>query len=402
MKNIYWLLFTTVSIVSACANGIPVMEKVSFYTVDSIPLRGTLYLPHGDVDKIAIVLQDVKLDLRHPDYSLKIDTIANFPKIIKTMTENHTGALLFTRRYPIERYPIEAESEKYRRHTTLLTLAEDAEYAFRYLKSRKEFEKTKIGILGSSETGCSAAIAAARNTEISFLMLLSIPGVSGVKCHDFWYAEGNKALNVGKYTRLLGFFTTIISDAVFTYKNIQYQYDKSLLSQCVWDTFMEINHSIIPKYEDNDTIMHYAQELFKQQWEGTHFVPTKRWRPGVELQPSQCMDTIVCHWYIYRSIEFLKWEPERYLPKIGCPVLVCYGEKDVSINVHESIENVKNIAEKHSKKNFTLKTYPDLDHSLIKKDLAVTFVDTDGKKRTVPVAPEYVSSDIIAWMNSLK
>ena len=65
--------------------------------------------------------------------------------------------------------------------STSLDFATDAESAVAYLKTRKEINPQKIGVVGHSEGGLVAAIAASRTTDVSFIISLAGPGVNAIK-----------------------------------------------------------------------------------------------------------------------------------------------------------------------------------------------------------------------------
>jgi pimeloyl-ACP methyl ester carboxylesterase len=57
--------------------------------------------------------------------------------------------------------------------------ARDAKAAARYLRGRPEIRESAVGLLGMSEGGLVAPMAAAGDDSIAFLVLLAAPGVSG-------------------------------------------------------------------------------------------------------------------------------------------------------------------------------------------------------------------------------
>jgi pimeloyl-ACP methyl ester carboxylesterase len=61
---------------------------------------------------------------------------------------------------------------------TTYDFAEDAEAIVNYIKLRPELKRMKIGLVGHSEGGVMAAIAANRNSFVDFVVLLASPGVS--------------------------------------------------------------------------------------------------------------------------------------------------------------------------------------------------------------------------------
>ena len=70
--------------------------------------------------------------------------------------------------------------------------AEDAEAALNYLKTRKEIDPSKIGLIGHSEGGIIAPMIAAKNKGVSFIVLMAGLGVSGV---DLSLAQNQFAFN---------------------------------------------------------------------------------------------------------------------------------------------------------------------------------------------------------------
>src|SRR5262249_10273198 len=65
--------------------------------------------------------------------------------------------------------------------STTADLAGDAPAGVRFLVSQPEIAKDRIGLLGHSEGGLIAALAASRSREVAFVVLL---GASGVPGHD--------------------------------------------------------------------------------------------------------------------------------------------------------------------------------------------------------------------------
>ncbi|MCZ8215835.1 MAG: alpha/beta hydrolase, partial [Cyclobacteriaceae bacterium] len=62
---------------------------------------------------------------------------------------------------------------------TSADFATDVEAAMAYLKTRKEINKKKIGLIGHSEGGLIAPMVASRSKDVSFIVLLAGPGIPG-------------------------------------------------------------------------------------------------------------------------------------------------------------------------------------------------------------------------------
>ncbi|OXB19029.1 alpha/beta hydrolase, partial [Flavobacterium tructae] len=64
---------------------------------------------------------------------------------------------------------------------TTFDFAEDVQAGVEYLKTRKEINKSKIGLIGHSEGGIIAPIVAGNSRDIDFIVLLAGPGLKGDK-----------------------------------------------------------------------------------------------------------------------------------------------------------------------------------------------------------------------------
>lgn len=65
------------------------------------------------------------------------------------------------------------------RTATTEDFARDVEFAVEYLKTRKEINKKKIGLIGHSEGGIIAPMVAANSKDIRFIVLLAGTGING-------------------------------------------------------------------------------------------------------------------------------------------------------------------------------------------------------------------------------
>ena len=62
---------------------------------------------------------------------------------------------------------------------TSIDFAQDVEAGLAYLRSRKEIDSRKIGLIGHSEGGLIAPIVASRSKDVAFIVLLAGPGLPG-------------------------------------------------------------------------------------------------------------------------------------------------------------------------------------------------------------------------------
>jgi uncharacterized protein len=68
-----------------------------------------------------------------------------------------------------------------REAATTADYASDALAAVTFLKSRPEIDSRRIGLIGHSEGGLVAPMTAARDPEITFVVLLAAPGLTGAE-----------------------------------------------------------------------------------------------------------------------------------------------------------------------------------------------------------------------------
>src|SRR5439155_1547432 len=64
-------------------------------------------------------------------------------------------------------------------NATMEDFAADAEAALAYLKTRKELDAKKIGLIGHSEGGMIAPLIAAHSGDVAWIVLLAGPGLTG-------------------------------------------------------------------------------------------------------------------------------------------------------------------------------------------------------------------------------
>src|SRR5581483_4480693 len=90
----------------------------------------------------------------------------------------------------------------------LADLAEDALTGVALLKTRKEINPGKIGVLGHSEGALVAALAAAKRKDVAFVILLGAPGRAGDKLIDhvlrkYWADIGVADTRVPEFREIL-------------------------------------------------------------------------------------------------------------------------------------------------------------------------------------------------------
>ncbi len=201
---------------------------------------------------------------------------------------------------------------------TTADFASDVESAISYLKTRKEINAKKIGLIGHSEGGIIAPMVAAKSKDVDFIVLLAGPGLPGDKLMLLQKKKIERAMHIDEKEISKG--QKIFSGA----------------------------YRIILESDTSDTnLKNKLNTYFKQSFDNK--LP--------EEQVKATTNQITTPWMIY----FLKYNPVPTLEKVKCPVLAIDGEKDLQVPP-ENLVAIKTALEKGGNKNVTTKLFSNLNH----------------------------------------
>lgn len=169
--------------------------------------------------------------------------------------------------------------------------AKDTQAALDYLRSRKEIDTRKIGIIGHSCGGTVSFITAAKNPAVAFIVSLAGAGVRGdsmmLKQVELIYQSTGKP------------------DSVWQKKRPIYHHQYSTVLQQTDKTVEELQKEL---YADAIKLLS-PEEL--QDLNVTRQLPAQ-------------LAAATSPWYLH----FMRYDPTEALNKIKCPVLVLNGDKD--------------------------------------------------------------------------
>ena len=375
---------------------VPFLSEKIFIEKESLhSLKGTLYLPlDGKPQKIVIFLVSIRYEIEEK-FELTNDPL--LMQYIQSLLSDKVGVLLLNRgEYNIfnkNKSQRDIEIEALLEHS-IETAAYDAETALIYLKSDIKYSKIPVGIMGISETGCAAAIAVSKSKKADFAVLISTPGIKGVEEHKY------DKENLHSHWIKAAMFSETLSDSIYFYEKEKFVKKNDGFDSVFYANFynivVDIEHQIILKYENYDSITYYANKLFYEKWNGTVFKPKLR-KLGEEQSLDSYINSIINILFTPRYIAFSRWNPDSCFPDIKCPVLMLYGRKDININLNSGVDNVKKIVADYQLNNFSLKCYEGLDHTL--------FLDKGIKpneRKNIlqnEFIPDYVLLDIREWMD---
>lgn len=210
---------------------------------------------------------------------------------------------------------------------TSTDFATDVESAIAYLKTRKEINKNKIGLIGHSEGGIIAPMVASKSKDVAFIVLLAGTGIQG----DQLLLLQQEL--IGKASRM--------SD-----EDLQ---KNKLSNRKIFDI---VNKSTNTEQLQID-LTNYIKQTLKDN-------PNSKKTSGmseedfVKLQVQQ----IATPWMHY----FIRYNPAPTLEKVKCPVLALNGEKDLQVPPKENLGAIKEALSKGGNKNTTIKELPNLNH----------------------------------------
>lgn len=207
---------------------------------------------------------------------------------------------------------------------TTFDFAEDAESAWAFLSKQKKIDKTKVGLLGHSEGGLVAPIAASKNKDIDFIILMAGPSVPG---------------------------SIIIPDQQELIMKAAGTSEKEITRE------IQLNRLVINYVSEHATSSSLQTDLIAkiEEWvdELGYPVPKSLSKKSFAKQTAQ---SYTGDW----MKTFITLPPAEYLREVSCPVLALFGENDLQVSVRANLEPMQQLLQFNS--NSTIKTFPGLNH----------------------------------------
>lgn len=202
---------------------------------------------------------------------------------------------------------------------TLDDFISDVEAAITYLKSHKNIEGKKIGLIGHSIGGIIAPRVAAENKDIDFLVLMAAPGVDGVTLMLSQKAAMEKLMGLDAMQIAQG--QTLVKGA--------------------YDIIADSN-------ADRANLKIEVQDYFTQNY-GAMIPPA---------QIQQITDQITSNEFI----GLLQTKPESYLSEVTCPVLAINGSKDFQVPAKANLGAIEAALAVGGNKNVMVVEFEGLNH----------------------------------------
>ena len=211
---------------------------------------------------------------------------------------------------------------------TFEDFARDSLAAVAYLKTRPEIDAEKIGLIGHSEGGAIAPMAASTSPDVAYLVLMAAPGSNDLEGGLKQFADGYRAN--GASEKAIAFKCSILKKIFYT---VRHEDDVEAAKQKIRQILQDAKPELSKLSEDE--------------------------RRKIELESA---DTYEFDWMFspeFRSI--LRYDPKGILMKVKCPVLAINGDKDVQIP-SENLEAIKAALAAGGNHQCTIRELPGLNH----------------------------------------
>ncbi|MDQ6531573.1 alpha/beta hydrolase [Flavobacterium sp. LHD-85] len=313
-------------------------EDVKFENIkDQVTLAGTLSLPKKEGNFPVVILisgsgaqnRDEEM-LQHKPFLVLADYLTRKGIAVLRFDDRGFG-----------------ESTGDFKSATTTDFAKDVQAGIDYLKTRKEINKKKIGLIGHSEGGVIAPIVAGNSKDIAFIVLMAGTGIRGDKLLLLQKELIEKQMGVSEEEVKRG-----------------------------QETYKEVYELITSSSAIDEKLKKDVKNIFESKL-------------GVTDKIAEAYTAEVTNPWIY---DFLKLDPAPYLEKVKCPVLAINGSKDVQVPPEANLQNIQRALTKGGNKKITIKTLPNLNHLFQECKTGSQFEYGAIEQTISPTALEEISS----------
>lgn len=308
----------------AAAEPLPYLEEDVTFQNEDVTLAGTLTLPQGDGPFPALILLSGS-GQQDRDESLPIvPGYKPFREIADTLTRQGIAVLRYDDRGV-------GGSTGDPASTTSADFADDAEAALRYLQGRDDIDGEQVGMLGHSEGGMLAAMVAARNPDVAFVISMAGTAVDG-------------------YQTLL--------------KQIERLALASGASQAAADAAVAQQQLILNLALDQNWADLEAELIAIAQNQAAALTDEQKAALGgdvdalISQQIASQLQIFQSPWYQF----FLAHNPADDLAKVGAPVLGIFGGKDTQVDAGQNSAALQAALDKAGNSDVTIQVLPAANH----------------------------------------
>lgn len=322
-------------------------EEVSYASAEGVKLSGTLTLPNSKDPCPAVVLiaGSGPIDRDESMYGHK-----PFWVLADHLTRKGIAVLRFDKR------GIGQSTGDFASATTV-DFARDATAGIEYLKSRKEIDAAKIGLIGHSEGGIIAPMIAAKSEDVAFIVLMAGPGVNGEK---ILYEQG----------ALMQRANGVDEETIELQRKLQ-----------------EKVFAIVKSEPDPALTVSKLTQAIGQYWED---LPEEQ-RKIANLDASTVANEFNSPWMRY----FLTHDPSSDLRQVKAPVLAIAGELDLQVPPKQNLPVIAKALQDGGNRDHTVMELPKLNHVFQTCKTGLVTETANSEETIAPQALETISSWIL-------
>jgi pimeloyl-ACP methyl ester carboxylesterase len=206
--------------------------------------------------------------------------------------------------------------------------ADDVLAGVAYLKSRKDVTTDRIGLIGHSEGGMVAPLAASRSKDVAFIVLLAAPGVTGEE------------------VLIQQFLDIARSDPKVSADDLAKAHDRQ-----------RRGFAILKEGPDAQTIRNRMLQLETEELAKLSEAKRKEYEAS-KAQATVQLELSLTPWF--RS--FVSYNPHPALTKVAVPVLALNGDKDVQVAAKGNLDAIAKAVREGGNKDVTVKALTGLNH----------------------------------------
>lgn len=202
---------------------------------------------------------------------------------------------------------------------TTLDLAADAQAALAFLKSHKEIDASRLGLVGHSEGAIIAPYLAGHSKDVAWMVLLAAPATNGER-------------TLLTQSELIGRAGGLNDE----------QLEASL-------GFDQAAYGLVRKEKDSIALAEKLKALIKETGLDAAFPPA-----ALEIQ----LRMLTSPWFRF----FLDYDPLPNLKLVQCPVLALYGQKDLQVSSKTNLPLLQKALRDAGNTQADIRDLPELNH----------------------------------------
>lgn len=297
--------------------------EVQFRNRDTVSFSGTLTLPTGKGPSTAVVF------VSGTGAQDRDGTMAGH-KMFRYLSDSLAKTGIASLR--VDDRGVGGTTGVYSEATTY-DFAQDALAAVRFLKTRPDIGK--VGLIGHSEGGAAAIIAASESKDVAFIVTLA--------------GLASKAITTLKYqNRAIIESTGIAANDKRRYETI---------------TMMMLDTAY--QYADDPSLESRLRNTYAT-WKRTDDSTFLANNPGKEDHVRFFLESYVrlaqSDWYRYQ----IRFEPDIYLKKIKVPFLALNGDKDIMVPAQLNLSNIREVMTAAGNGKVSVVSLPGLNHLFLR------------------------------------